>query len=357
MSDRSNRVFPVVVAAAVLVALAGSVVVRARARMGGAAPDAPAATVPAPKPIDAARLEIPCWSCRDAQDWPVRSRVDLDLIAPLGNGAGNAAVFFRDFAREDGRRRAELEAARAARIDGPEEGWKIYPPDHPLLLEAERWVDQATMRVYPELFALEGWNTRSLDFQLPLELARSWVARGRTRDGEAALEDFRRAVRLGRLLRQEDATILQDLLGLACLRFGLQAVYDEQRERGDLAGALVAAAALGELAPQRLLTAERVTRADVWSFLSMDRKRIDLPTVRLDKLVAMAESEPDRRFRGEATLQLGLVAHLGVGEARERARQVLERLRTGEDERVAALAAWSLAHPPSEEALRDPGTG
>jgi hypothetical protein len=365
MSIHSKRIVPVTLAAALVVLLAGSIIVRARARSVGAAPEAPAARapapeptgehaaapeapaarVPAPAPVDLARFEIPCWSCQAALTWPVRSRVDLDLVAPLGDGTGNAALFFRDFARGSGRRRAELEAARAAMIPGPDEGAKVFPPDHPLLLEAEPWTEQATMRFYPELLPLAGWETEIPDLVFALELSRSWIARGRAAGGEAALEDFRRVVRLGRLLRQEDTTLVQDLVGLGCLRRGLDAIYDAQRERGDLAGALVAAAALGELAPQRLMSSERVTRADVSRWLSADRKRVEIPASQLDGLVATAEGDPDRRFRGEAILSLGVVAHLGTPEARERARRVLESAASGADERLAALAAWSLAHP------------
>lgn len=345
MSNRPSRIVPVALAATLLVALAGSVIVRARARSADTASEAPAARVPAPAPLDLSSFEIPCWSCREAQDWPVRSRVDLDLVAPLGDGSGNAAVFFRDFAQASGRRRAELEAARAAMIPGPDEGMMIFPAEHPLLLEAEPWTEQATMRFYPELLPLAGWETEIPDLLFALDLARSWIARGRAAGGEAALDDYRRAVRLGRLLRQEDTTLIQDLVGLACLRLGLDAIYDAQRERGDLAGALVAAAALGELAPQRLMSSERVTRADLSPWLSADRTRLEIPATRLDGLVAMAESDPDRRFRGEALLALGVVTHLGSPEHREVARRVLERTGAGADERLAALAAWSLAHP------------
>jgi len=346
MSNRPQRIVPVALAATLLVALAGSVIVRARARSAGAAPEAPSARIPVPAPLDLARLEIPCWSCREAQTWPVRSRVDLDLVAPLGDGSGNAALFFRDFAKASGRRRAELEAARAAMIAGPDdEASKVFPPDHPLMLEAEPWTEQATMRFYPELLPLAGWETEIPDLVFALELSRSWIARGRAAGGEAALEDYRRAVRLGRLLRQEDTTLIQDLVGLACLRLGLAAIYDVRRADGDPAGALVAAVALSELAPQRLMSSERVTRADLSPWLSDDRTRLEIPATRLDGLVAMAESDPDRRFRGEAILSLGVVAHLGTPEAGERARAVLESAASGADERLAALAAWSLAHP------------
>jgi len=352
MSRRSHRAL-VLAAAAAVVLLAGSVVVRALLPRGGSGPEAPAATVPAPAPVDLARLEFPCWACRDARDWPVRSRVDLDQIAPLGDGAGNAAVYFRDFAKASGRRAAELAKAREELIPGPADLGEIFPPDHPLLAEAEPWTEQATMRFYPGLLPLEGWNTEIPDFIFALQLAKSWVARGRSGSGDAALEDFRRAVRLGRLLRQEDTTIIQDLVGLACLRLGLEGIYDHRRAAGDLEGALVASVALGEIAPQRLLTSERVARTDVSPYLARDRRSLDLPSERLEALIAAADGGPDRRFRGEATLTLGYVAHLGSGTARERAVQELERLRDGDDERLALLAGWSLDHTPTEEELAE----
>jgi hypothetical protein len=364
MSNRPRRIVPVTLAAALLAALAGSLMVRARQATAapgplpttftarGAITAAPAATVPALSPADVSRLEFPCWSCSDARDWPLRSRVDLDLVAPLGDGPGNAAVFFREFSKQSGRRHDELERARKELIETVPGERKVLPPDHPLLLEAEPWTEQATLRFYPDLLHLDGWDTEVPDLVFPLTLAKSWVERGRARGGEAALDDYRRAVRLGRLLRQEDTTIIQDLVGLACVGVGLRAIYDELRDRGDVDGALVAAVALGELAPQRLLTSERVTRLDVTPYLSKHFRKLDLPARQLDAVVAMAESGPDRRFRGEATLQLGIVAHRGGGEERERATRVLEQLGAGEDERIARLADWALTHPPSAEVLR-----
>lgn len=356
MSQRSKHLVPVVVALSVLLLVASAVVLRARARSVERGPAPPAATVPAPTPVDLARLEVPCWSCREASEWPLRSRLDLDLVAPLGDGAGNAALFLRDFARESGRRRGELERARAEMIDGPADLGRVFPPDHPLLLEAEPWTEQATLQVYPALLPLDGWDTEIPDLTFALELARSWVARGRAAHGERALEDYRRAVRLGRLLRQEDTTVIADLVGLGCLRLGLQAIYTEQLASRNLEGALAAAIALGELAPQRLLTSERITRVDVTPFLSSDRRRLDLPAERIEPLVRMAESDPDRRFRGEAVLELGIVAHLGGGEVQARATRVLETLRHDGDERIALLADWSLTHPPGAEALGGTGT-
>jgi len=349
---RSQRAIPVLLAAGVVALLAGTLILRATPRRSGPAAKPPAASVPAPAPIDLARLEFPRWSSREAREFPVRSRVDLDLVAPLGDGPGNAALFFREFSKSSGSRVDELESARARMVDDPEGSGRIFRADDPLLLEAEPWVDQATMRFYPDLLALEGWNTEVPDLLFALDLARSWVARGRgNEDPSAALADARRAVRLGRLLRQEDTTIIADLVGLACERFGLTAIYDQARTQGDLPLALAAAVALGEIAPQRLLTSERITRVEVSPFLSADRTRVELPAKKLDELVEMATSDPDRRFRGEATLDLGIVSHLGVGAARERARKVLDELARGDDERIASLAAWAIANPPDAAVL------
>jgi len=357
MRERSPK-SRVLLAAVVALVLAGSLWFRARSVSADAAPQAPAARVAEPAPLDLARLEMPCWSCRDAQQWPVRSRVDLDLVAPLGDGPGNAAEFFRDFAKDGGARWPELQRAREKEmVDGPADLGRIFPADHPLLDEAEPWVDQATMRFYPELLSFAGWDTTIPDLIFDLELAKSWVARGRaSSDAQAALADFRRAVRLGRLLRQEDTTIIADLVGLACLRIGLSEIYDQARRRDDAETALVAAVALSEIAPQRLLTSERVTRVDVTPFLSEDRKRLELPPTVLDQIVAMATGDPDRRFRGEATLDLGIVAHLATGAPKQRATEVLETLERGGDERIAELARWARSHPPGPVALGE-GSG
>jgi hypothetical protein len=81
------------------------------------------------------------------------------------------------------------------------------------------------MRFYPDCFPLEGTDTQLPNLLVPLTFAKPWVARGLALEDPArAKEDFRRAIRLGRLLRQEDATIIADLVGLACIRHGAQAL-------------------------------------------------------------------------------------------------------------------------------------
>ena len=139
------------------------------------------------------------------------------------------------------------------RVQGPGELGEVLPADDPLLLEAEPWCDQATMRYYPDIYPMKGWETQIPNLMFQLTFARSWVARGMAAsDPSKAMEDFRRAIRLGRLLRQEDVTVIADLVGLACIRVGAQGIYDLAVKQGNAQLALVASIVLGEVAPQRL---------------------------------------------------------------------------------------------------------
>jgi hypothetical protein len=319
-------------------------------------PAAPGASVPAPKAVVLSSLEFPCWGCPEAQKWTVTFRTDLDLLAPLGNGPANAGLFFRDFAKPGGSRYAEATVAMERRVDGPPGLGKVLPPDDPLLLEAEPWCDQATMRYYPEFFPLQGTDTQLPNLLVPLNLAKSWVARGLSDDDAArAMADFRRAIRLGRLLRQEDATIIADLVGLACIRHGAQGVYDLARRTGDAPLALVAATVLGEHAPQRLLTSERITKVDLRPYVREADSVgliLNLPDSRLDAIVELAKSEPDVRFRAEGIITLSMVRVLGTEAQLEKALATLNELAASKNSRLSALAAWNRDNRPSKEALR-----
>lgn len=156
--------------------------------------------------------------------WPLAFRTDLDLLAPLGTGSGNSAAFFVQFRKPDGERVDEAEAMMARRVDGPPGLEKVLPPDDPLLAEAEPWCDQATMQFYPDCLPYEGLWTAYPDFLVPVTFARSWAARSLGGDDSGqAMGDFRRAIRLGHLLRQEDRFLLADLIGLACISAGVEA--------------------------------------------------------------------------------------------------------------------------------------
>ncbi|MEW6336924.1 MAG: hypothetical protein AB1625_05920 [Acidobacteriota bacterium] len=345
----------IVAAVALVVGLAGLLAVRAAAPPPSAAATAvaaPAATVPAPKPIDVSNLEIPCWSCPDATEWPLRFRTDLDLLAPLGTGPGNAGVWFGAFAKVNGPRSAEGLAAMARRVEVPEIG-QILPPDDPLLLEAEPWCDQARMRMYPDVFPLSGWTTEITNLLLPLTYARSWIARGeKAASFDDAMADFRRVIRLGRLLRQEDVIVINDLVGLAIIRIGAEAIYDRARRDGRLEVALVAAVVAGEAPAQKYLNAARLTRTEVAPHLRGGRgtpRTLDLPAGFLDSLRKTATAGPDRRMRCEAIIQLQIVAALGPAGTRDEAKQTLAALAGENDAIVSSTARWALEHSGAAE--------
>jgi hypothetical protein len=129
-------------------------------------------------------------------------------------------------------------------------------------------------------------------------------------------------VRLGRLLRQDDESVIQDLIGLACIRLGAQALYDVAVHRGDRDLALAAAIVLGEQAPQRLRTAQQITSI---SIQPADGVR-DTSEVKIQKIVSTARTAMDRRFRQEAIFQLSLVrVFAGRGGVRE-AEKALDEL-------------------------------
>ncbi len=324
---------------------------------GSARPEAPRAEVPPPRAVVVETLSVPCWSCEEARAWPIRFRTDLDLLAPLGNGSANAAIWFKDFAKPAGKRLAEVTAALDRRIEGPPGFGKVLPPDDPLLREAEPWCDQATMRFYPELFELKAWETQVPNLLFALDLARSWVARGETeKDLEKALSDFRRAIRLGRLLRQEDVVVISDLVGLACIRIGAEGIYRRAAKRGDVRLMLVSALVAGEAAPQKLMTSERLTRTDVTPFLRTDgagKTVLDLPDRRLDALIELVTTSPDFRFRGEALLELNVVRFLGTPGQKEKSLAILNRTAADGTGPLARLAIWSRDTAPTAEFLAE----
>jgi hypothetical protein len=353
-----RRSLHVTAASAVVVVLAGLLFARLTSTTEVAAaaeqPRPAPATVPEPGPFSFESLVIPCWGCPDAEGWPIRFRTDLDLLAPLGTGATNAAEFFKDFFKPDGPREAEVDAARKLRFEHPKVG-KVFPYDYPLVREAEPWCDQATMRYYPDFFPLDGFSTRIPDLLFQLTLARTWVGRGYdATDPEAAIADFRRAIRLGRLERQEDTVIITDLVGLACIRMGAEGIYDLAVKRGDTKLALLASIVLGEYAPQRLLTAARLTETDLEGLFRTDALgtvSLSVGAERLDAILERARSAPDRRFRCEAILELNLVRFLAPRAQQERARELLEQLSRGTDPAIASAARFALDTRPSDELL------
>jgi hypothetical protein len=337
----------VLLAAAVVVVLAGTLAARliASSRSASGTPAAPAAWVPAPKSLAVEELEVPCWSCPYSTGWPLRFQTDLDLLAPLGDGPANAAEYFKDFNKGDGVRLSEAEAALEARVEGPEWIGPVLAPDYPLLLEAEPWCDQARMSFYDGIFESQGFKTRVPNLLYMLALARSWIARGvASEDRAAALEDLRRAIRLGRLLRQEDVVIINDLVGLACIHLGARGVWEVAMRDNDVELALLASVVLGEVAPQRLLTSERTTSENVVRPTTSDDPDsivYEVDDERLGRAIEVATGSPDRRFRAEALLGLKAVRQFGDQEQQRRVMEVLDELSLSDDEVIATSARWA----------------
>ncbi len=297
---------------------------------------APAARVPLPVRVDVP--PVPCWSCPQSERWPVRFQTDLDVLAPLGDGTANAALWLKDFAKPRGARVSEAEAAMKRRIEGPGDFGLVLPPGDPLLAEAEPWADQATMRFYPDVWSGQGATTPIPNLLVALSLAKSWAARAAANpDAPSAMEDCRRAIRWGRLLRQEDATLIQDLVGLASIRLGAEELYALAARRGDRTLMLAAAIVQGEAAPQRLRTAEITTRLHVSA-----GGKDGLADGKVDDLIAVAKISPDRRFRNEAIVMLGLARFKGTSAQREKVEKTLVELQASADAFVAGNARWAL---------------
>jgi hypothetical protein len=317
----------------------------------------PVGVVSQPGEGDASELEVPCWSCPSAKQWPVRFRTDLDLVAPMGDGSGNAAEWFSDFEKNRGPRADEAAAMMDRRVEDEDDFGMILAADDELLLEAEPWIDQATMRFYPEIFPMEGVETRITNLLVPLTFARSWVARGvAAEDPHQGLEDCRRAIRLGRLLRQDDVVIINDLVGLACIHLGTRGVYRIAQRTGDLKLALLASVVLGEVAPQRFMTMEKISAFDLAPYLHPDSSgeySLAMPDTYLDAAIETGKKLTERRFFGELILTSSVILKLGTPEQKERARELLEKFAIKEDPIIADFARWALDNPPTEEELAE----
>jgi hypothetical protein len=362
---RSPRKLHVIAAIGVVLLLAASLGVRLTAKphdaadstLAGSEQQATGGLVPAPEPFRMADLSIPHWSHQNAKEWSLTFKTDLDLLAPLGTGGRNAGEWFVDFRKPDGPRYEEAKAMMERREDGGGDFGLVLPPDDPLLLEAEPWCDQATMSFYPELLEPNGWYTQIPNLLVPLNFARSWVARGvESPDPGAGLEDCRRAIRLGRLLRQEDSVIISDLVGLACVRMGAQGMFDIAVREGDAELALLASIVVGEVAPQRLLTSERITRTWDKHYLREDvngNSVLEIPDEKLDAIIEMARSQPDRRFRAEAIIHLNLVRVMGSDAQKERVVSLLTELSGLDDPVLSETARYSLENEPQPSLIQE----
>jgi hypothetical protein len=325
---------------------------------GAAGPIAPPATVPEPRSITLAELPKPArWAHDLGFGSPhLEFRVDLDLIAPLGNGRGNAADYFRAFAK-GGSRAAQAEAARSRRVEV--DGDPVLPPNDPLLLEAELWIDQARLRFFPQLWTVQGLSTPVPNLIHMSLLARSWVARGKAQaDHQAARRDFRRAIRLGRLLRQDDVTTLPDIAGLMFIRHGLNALYDDAVATSDATQAALLLLAIHDHEALRMESSRRrtllrsVEKIAESPFGRLFGPSVDISDGQLEEIRNLTRPDVDRRFRIDALVALHIISRAGSSHEKEIAARTIAALRSDADHLVADAASWAAAAPLDVEKLR-----
>jgi hypothetical protein len=306
------------------------------------------AVAPGPGSLTAAELpSLPSWRRKISDIGPRRLefQFDLDILAPMGTGERNAALWFARFSKSGGEglgvwREAER---RMVSWSGGRYQWKVLPPDDPFLLETEPWVDQAVCRFYPEVFPVKGPASSIPGLRQLFTLARSWIARGEQQEKpEAAREDFRRVVRLGRLMLQDNLYTIQKDVALTLISMGVEALYEQGRREGDTG--LMAAAALAhqDCTVIRLLYGrQEIEAADLSGYDpegSEDGPVFVLDDERLESLMEIAHSHPDRTIRVESLTPLYLVKHFAAPAQRKTAAALLEALTRDPDPLFAAMA-------------------
>ena len=106
-SSSKTRMIAILSATGLVLVLATSLAVRVSARSGdpiarpyALRPPTPA-VVPPPPPIVLAEVPTPfCWGCGWNENAPLEFQLDLDLLAPVGDGRSNAALWFERFSRD-----------------------------------------------------------------------------------------------------------------------------------------------------------------------------------------------------------------------------------------------------------------
>ncbi len=321
-------------------------------------PKAPPANVDEPPRLTLAELpDAHAWTTADWQAGGLDYKVDLDLLAPLGTGGGNLAIWLARFM--DGGPEGDMAMARAETVEIPGFGdWSLLPFDDPLLLEAEPWIDQRTCRFYPDVFTYDGFDSLSPDLRLAVVFSRTWIARGLGQPATvtAAKADVRRAIRLGRLLLQDDVMVVQNLVGIALIRAGAEALYELARRAGRATGAPTGADGAGAalaalvLLDSAALRAETIRRMDLTETVLAHLVEppivgrligpvLDIQEVEVRAVISVADSPSSRALRLQALTSLYLILHMGTRSQREAATATLERLAGDADPLVAATAS------------------
>ncbi len=303
---------------------------------------APAAKVPRPKPLTLEQVSAPPrWNLEFSEgSRPATIKldfsIDLDYFAPLGDGPANTAIWFRDFAPGDGSRAAEIKESNRTEVTLLGLKAEVYPASDPLLREAEPWVDQATCRFYPDVWKPKGPATPTPNLLFAFDLARSWTYEGVTQpDAERAKENCRRVIRLGRLLMQDDVTLIQRYAAWACIAMGLRGLNERARREGDAVMVAATTLALGDYNAmrgiatqwQRDLRFERPPATTCWGLT----RRGSFSNAYVGDLIEHARRNSLRCMRAEAILPLVMVRRRGSIQQRKLADAVLSEIAHGKD--------------------------
>lgn len=289
---------------------------------------------------------------------PIKPSFDLDLLAPLGTGSTNAACWFKDFAEQFARHAAEGKPAYEARmIEMPIGGGlvsKVFAADDPLLLEAEPWIDQTVMRFQPDFGEVgPAFDPYPLDPVMIQDLGMSYVARGLSaKEPALAREDFRRSIRLGRLLLENRTDLPQAMAGWVCINLGTRALFETARAEGDAQTMLAASLALAD--NQALLMGFKLFFKILHGIFPHVIRIFGHPfaTVHDEEFRAMAElAEQDlsRSDQIEALTTLRVVRLVGTSQQRVKVEEILHRQAASPDLLVAAFARQALTNDPMLE--------
>ena len=167
----------------------------------------------------------------------------------------------------------------------------------------------------------------------------------------------RRAIRLGRLLRQEDITIISDVIGLLCIQTGAKGIYKIAMREGNIKLAFLASIVLGEVAPQASLSNRKFDKTTFLGAIqekdNQERKLL-ISEKDLNDLITIAKEDTNRRFRLEAIGEMNFIRHLcDSGDSVQKVREALSELSKSNDPMISQSAQWSLEYTLSESDLKE----
>ena len=325
-----------------------------------AAAPLPPGRVPPPAAYDVGAHELPIAPTTDVM-WRAKQLDDylFDAIAPLGDGPANAAEWWRDFSELDGKRAKELDALRLREVRREVAGSSrlYFAWDDPFVQEARATADQARLSFFPGVWPHpDFWRKSEFPGLIMITTSTSWMVHGlESPDPRVAREDFRRMIRLGRLMLQDDASVLQHGIGMRILRDGLEALYDRARRDGDRPEQMLVALAIldrvqvAEWERGRFGQIELPGHVD----LSDPSARLSISEDVMDTIEAAYSHSTARRWKLDALRALQVAMARGDAASASRAATLLRSAAESGDPMVASVARRALAGEGVEQAELD----